>query len=63
VVAGAAALGWGLLVVEVLPRWIALVLVALGAAAAFAGYAAAATGVRLSAGGVRALLVPDRAVQ
>jgi O-antigen/teichoic acid export membrane protein len=63
IVAGAAALGWGLLVVEVLPRWVALVLVALGAAAAFAGYAVAATGVRLSAGGVRALLVPDRAVQ
>jgi O-antigen/teichoic acid export membrane protein len=61
VVAGAAALGWGLLVVDVLPRWVALALVALGAAAAFAGYAAAATG--LSAGGVRALLVPDRAVQ
>jgi O-antigen/teichoic acid export membrane protein len=63
VVTGAAALGWGLLAVDVLPRWAALVAIGVGAAAAFAAYAAAATGVRLSVGGVRALLVPDRAVQ
>jgi hypothetical protein len=60
VVAGAAALGWALLAVDLLPRGGALVAIAAGAAAAFAGYAAAATGVRPSAGGLRALLVSDR---
>jgi O-antigen/teichoic acid export membrane protein len=60
---GAAALGWGLLAVDVLPRAVALVAVGLGAAVAFVVYAAAATGARPSVGGVRALLVPDRAVQ
>jgi hypothetical protein len=47
----------------VLPRAAALVAVGLGAAVAFVAYAAAATGARPSVGGVRALLVPDRAVQ
>jgi len=47
----------------VLPRGAALAAIGVGATAAFAVFAAVATGVRLSAGGVRALLVPDRAVQ
>jgi O-antigen/teichoic acid export membrane protein len=56
VVAGAAALGWGLLMIALLPAGVALVPVALGAAAAFAGSAAWATGVRLSPRDMRALL-------
>jgi O-antigen/teichoic acid export membrane protein len=62
-VAGGAARGWALLAVDVLPRGAALAAIGVGATAAFAVFAAVATGVRLSAGGVRALLVPDRAVQ
>jgi O-antigen/teichoic acid export membrane protein len=58
-VAGAAAFGWGLLAVDLLPRIPALIAIGLGAAVAFAGYAAAATGVRPSFGGVRALLVSE----
>jgi len=63
VVTGAAAAGWALLAVDVLPRWAALVAIGVGAAGAFAAYAVAATGVRPSAAGLRALLVPDRVAQ
>jgi hypothetical protein len=63
VVTGAAAAGWALLAADVLPRWTALVAIGVGAAGAFAGYAVAATGVRPSADGLRALLVPDRVAQ
>jgi O-antigen/teichoic acid export membrane protein len=55
-VAGAAALGWGLIVNTFLPVGFALVPVALGAAAALAGYGAWATGSRLSPRALRALL-------
>jgi O-antigen/teichoic acid export membrane protein len=55
-VAGAAALGWGLLMITFLPAGIALVPVGLGAAAALAGYCTWATGSQLSPGAWRALI-------
>ena len=56
VVAAAAAAGWGLLMVEVLPRGVALVPLGAGAGLAFVAYASVATGVRPSPAGLRALL-------
>lgn len=46
VAAGAAALGWGLLAVELTPRGVALVLVAFGDLCALAAYSSAALGLR-----------------
>jgi O-antigen/teichoic acid export membrane protein len=57
-VAGALALGWGLLSVDVLPRALALVAVGLGAVVLLAGYVSAATGV--GPGALRGLLLAGR---
>jgi O-antigen/teichoic acid export membrane protein len=55
-VAGAAALAWGLAMRALLPAGVALAPVVLGTAAAFAGYTAWATGVRPTPRGVRSLI-------
>jgi O-antigen/teichoic acid export membrane protein len=58
-VTGAAALGWGMLAVDVLPRGLALVVIGAGAAVAFVAYVSAATGFRPSPAALRALLAPE----
>jgi len=55
-VAGAAALGWGLLMIELLPAGVALVPVAVGAAAALFAYGSWVTGSKISPQTLRALL-------
>ena len=57
-VAGACSLGWGILMIRLLPAGVALVPVVAGTAAAFALYLWLATGVRPSRAGVRAWLAP-----
>ena len=57
-IAGALALGWGLLMVDLFPRVVALVGVAAGAGLALGIFVAGATGVRLSVAGLRGLIIP-----
>ena len=57
-VAAGVAMGWCLLAVEWLPRWVALAVCGVGAGAALAGYLAVALGVRPRA--LRGLILGDQ---